>query len=67
MASKGGSVTNLAAMAGTPRTSVLRDSIASKQIQGLSMEEVKEALLGLFPDDLDFVVSTAMTMGQKCS
>lgn len=52
-----GSVTNLAAMAGTPRTSVFRGSIASKQIQGLTLEEAKEALLGLFPDDLDYVVS----------
>lgn len=40
----------------TPRTSISRGSMMSKQIQGLTLDEVKEALIGLLPDHTDFVV-----------
>ena len=57
MTTSRGSVSNLASMVGTPGRTVLRGSIASKQIQGLTLDEAKEALIGLFPDDTAFVVS----------
>lgn len=42
---------------GTPRSSISRGSMMNKQIKGLTLDEVKDALITLLPDNVDFVVS----------